>query len=97
MQSAGFSEQDGNLSGEKMNLKPFENETDSYGIDDMTIENRVDRVVMYGSMQLTRDKIGLKRAREMKELLDRTVAALEQEELPDNIAIKPSEEVKNPF
>lgn len=80
-----------------MKLKPFANEIDSLGIDDMTIENRLDRVVIYGSMQLTRDKTGLKMAREMKELLDQTIAALEQEDLPDNISINPSDSVKNPF
>ena len=80
-----------------MKLKPFENEKDSIGIDDMTIENRVDSVVLYGSMQITRDKAGLKLARELKDLLGQTVAALEQEELPDHISTKPSDSVKNPF
>jgi hypothetical protein len=80
-----------------MKLKPFENETDSIGIDEMTIENRLDRVVLYGSIQITRDEAGLKLAREMKDLLDQTVAALEQEELPDHITINPSDSVKNPF
>jgi hypothetical protein len=80
-----------------MTLKPFENETDSLGIDDMTIENRLDSIALYGSMQITRDAAGLKLAREMKDLLDRIVATLEREDLPDHISIKPSDSVKNPF
>jgi hypothetical protein len=48
-------------------------------------------------MQITRDAAGLKLAREMKDLLDRIVATLEREDLPDLISIKPSDSVKNPF
>jgi hypothetical protein len=80
-------------------IKPFANESDSVGIGDLTIENRTDRVSVYGSLDLTRDKEGLRHARELRALLDRVVGALEAEKaLPDKIAPPEAPEtVKNPF
>src|SRR3982074_444499 len=48
------------------NFKPFKNEEESLIIDDLTIENRLDRVSLYGSVQLTRDKTGLQQARQLQ-------------------------------
>lgn len=78
-------------------IKPFQDEAASIMIDDLTIENRLDRIELYGSLQITRDKAGLKLAKELKELIDATVAALQAEKLPDHIAIQPPDEVDNPF
>lgn len=61
------------------NFKPFKNEEDALMIDDLTIENRLDRVSLYGSVQLTRDRTGLQQARQLKEVVDAVVAALEAE------------------
>ncbi|WP_448205369.1 hypothetical protein [Azospirillum sp. sgz302134] len=58
-------------------LKPFANETQALSIGDLSVENCVDRVSLFGSLDLTRDKTGLERARALKALLDATVAALE--------------------
>ena len=80
------------------NFKPFKNEEESLIIDDLTIENRLDRVSLYGSVQLTRDKTGLQHARQLKEVVDAVVAALEAEKgLPEHIAVKPTDKVDNPF
>jgi hypothetical protein len=80
------------------NFKPFKNEEESLTIDDLTIENRLDRVSLYGSVQLTRDKTGLQHARQLKEVVDAAIAALEAEKnLPEHIAVKPTEKVDNPF
>lgn len=80
-------------------IKPFANESDSVGIADFTVENRSDRVSLYGSLDLTRDKEGLKRARDLRDLLDRVVAALEGEKnLPDRVPPpEPTDSVDNPF
>ena len=54
---------------------------------------------MDGSLDVTRDKVGLEHARVLHDLLGKIVAALEgDQDLPDKIAAaeKPSE-VKNPF
>jgi hypothetical protein len=81
-----------------LSIKPYQNEEESLAISDLTVENRVDRVSVYGSIELTRDKAGLEQARALKEVIDAVVAALEAEKsLPDHISIKPTEKVKNPF
>ena len=79
-------------------IKPFENEEESLQIDDLTIENRLDRVQFYGSIHLTKDQSGLKMAKALKEILDLTVSALEKEKsLPEKISLKPTDTTQNPF
>jgi hypothetical protein len=82
-----------------MAIRPFQNESESVGIGGMTVENRTDRVQIYGQLQLTRDKKGLGQARELKNILDTVVKALEAErDLPDQVVLtnKPRP-AKNPF
>ena len=82
----------------KCDFNPFKNEADCITIgEDLNIENRVDRVSIFGNIDLTLDKEGLKAAKELKAIIDLTVAALEKENLPDHIAIVERETVKNPF
>jgi hypothetical protein len=79
-------------------LKPFDNESDTYSIDHLTIENRIDQVEIYGSLSLTRDKLGLERALQLKDLVDATVKALQDDAaLPERISFKPTDNVDNPF
>jgi hypothetical protein len=78
-------------------IKPFQNSTESVPLDELTIENGEDRIAIYGSLNITRDKEGLKRAQELKALLDETVKLLSSEKLPDHIQTKPAEKVNNPF
>ena len=80
-------------------MTPFANEADSMRIGDLTLENRTDRIAIYGSLDLTRDKDGLGNARTLKALLDRIVKTLEGDKtLPDKVApSKKPDQVKNPF
>lgn len=79
-------------------MKPFANESDSINIGDMTVENRLDEIEMYGNLAITKDKVGLKLARELKALVDATVATLEGDKnLPDQVPPPQSDSVKNPF
>jgi hypothetical protein len=80
-------------------IHPFQNETESISFGSLTIENRTDRVTVYGNMDVTRDKAGLANARQLKEIMDSIVRALEEEaQLPDKIAQpKATKTVKNPF
>jgi hypothetical protein len=78
-------------------MKPYQNEEDSIAIGDLTVENRLDRVELYGSLHLTRDKRGLALAKELKALLDDTIKALEAEDLPDEVKTAPTDQVDNPF
>ena len=79
-------------------LKPFDNEQDAIVIDELTIENRVDQLEIYGSLAITRDKIGLARALQLKRVLDATIVQLQNDpSLPDQISFKPGDQVDNPF
>ena len=78
-------------------LVPFQNESDSLTIDDLTIENRLDRVSIYGSLQITRDKQGLKHAQALKAMLDSVVTLLKGADLPDHIPAAAAEKTDNPF
>ena len=79
-------------------LRPFENEQDSLVIDALTIENRVDQLEVYGSLAITRDRIGLAHALQLKQILDAAVSALQNDPaLPDQIAFKQTDQVANPF
>ena len=79
-------------------IRPFENESDSVGIDELTVENRVDQLEIYGSLSITRDKAGLERALQLEDIVDAAVKALQNDAaLPDRIAFKPTDKVDNPF
>ena len=83
----------------KKTISPFANESESLGIADLTIENRTDRISIYGTIDLTRDKAGLEHARMLKAVLDKVVQVLEGEKnLPDKITPPDTpDEVANPF
>lgn len=81
----------------KPTFHPFENEADCIQIGDLTIENRVDRVSIYGSIDLTRDKAGLATALLLKGVIDSTIAVLESADLPDHVSLRKPTMVENPF
>lgn len=82
----------------KPTLHPFDNESDSLVIDELTIENRVDQLEIYGSLAITRDKVGLVYAQQLKQILDATVSKLQNDPtLPDHISFKPGDQIDNPF
>jgi hypothetical protein len=80
-------------------FKPFADDAASLGIGELTLENGTARVAVYGQLDLTRDKAGLKRARELKAVLDAVVRHLEAaHDLPDQLPLpEPTKTVENPF
>ncbi len=80
-------------------LKPFADDAAAIAIGELKIENGQDRIALYGSLDLTRDKAGLRHARELAAVLADVVRVLEADTaLPD--AVAPAETprtVKNPF
>jgi hypothetical protein len=79
-------------------ITPYANEADALEIGDLTIENRLDQVSLYGEIQFTKDKQGLRQAKELKSIVDAVVKALEAEKhLPEHITFKPTDQVDNPF
>ena len=68
-------------------MRPYQNEAEAVEVGDLKIENRLDRVTIYGRIDLTRDKAGLENARALKQLLDDVVHTLESDPaLPEHVA-----------
>ncbi|MBJ9984030.1 hypothetical protein IAE19_01040 [Acinetobacter sp. S40] len=78
-------------------FKPFENGNESSNIEDLTLENQVDRVSLYGNLQITKDQHGLTLAKQLQTFLNTIVTELEKQPLPDKIQIKTEEDIDNPF
>ncbi len=76
---------------------PYQNEEETFQIDQLTVENRLDRIQIYGSIELTKDKAGLKRAMDLKALLDQVVEVLSSEDLPEAVTVEEPQTVENPF
>jgi hypothetical protein len=81
-------------------IKPFGDDSGSVGIGGLNVENGLDRVILYGSLEITRDRAGLGLARELAELLNAAVAVLSADpSLPDHVAAETVNRtiVRNPF
>ncbi len=83
----------------KGDMVPFADDAASSAIGSLTVENGTERVALYGSLDLTRDRQGLEHARALKALVDAVVTALEgQGSLPDAVPPpKAPRSVPNPF
>lgn len=83
-----------------MTFNPYADEAATMRLDGMTVENRLDRVSLYGSLDITRDRAGLEQARRLRSLLEAAIAVLEGEgeRLPQQVVTGESTDtVKNPF
>jgi hypothetical protein len=79
-------------------MEPFKNETESITLGQLTIENRLDQVEMYGSLSITRDQVGLALALKLKSVLDATIDHLQQaSDLPTHITFRPTDSIDNTF
>jgi hypothetical protein len=82
-----------------MTMKPFADNSASTTIGELAAENGAGAVTLSGSLEITRDKAGLKRAQALKALAEAICQELESGELPDHVevtAVK-TEDVANPF
>jgi len=79
-------------------MTPFADDAASISIGELTVENGTDRIALYGSLDLTRDKQGLAHARALKALLDQAIQLLEGDRsLPDAVPPVAAKTVANPF
>ncbi|NCI77937.1 hypothetical protein [Acinetobacter kanungonis] len=79
-------------------FKPFENETESHAIHDLTLENQLDRINIYGNLQIAKDQAGLAAAKVLQAYLNAIVIHLEAEtDLPQQLNDAATQEVENPF
>lgn len=81
-------------------IKPFADNDAAASIGDLAVENGTSRVVISGALEITRDPIGLERARALKRLADDLVAELEAGNPPQQFAATQTasvDQVANPF
>ena len=76
---------------------PYQNETDCLQLGELTIENRLDRISIFGTIDLWKDKSGLKAAKELKSVIDQAITELEKSELPDKVELAATDTVPCPF
>jgi hypothetical protein len=81
----------------KQAFVPFANEADVVEVGNLSIENRLDRITLAGDVDLTRDKLGLARAKLLHRMLGDVVAVLEAAALPDALPAPEVKTVENPF
>lgn len=82
-----------------MSFRPYADEATALKIGDLTIENGLDRISLFGSLDLTRDTAGLQHAKMLRDLLEAVVTELERPgfELPEATKTARIDTVKNPF
>jgi hypothetical protein len=85
-------------------FNPYSNDDDVLNIqgDALTVNNGTTRIVLNGTLELTKDQRGLKAALALKEAVDAVVAALQSEgnALVAKVKEEPEQKpgtVKNPF
>lgn len=73
------------------NSAQYEHETDSFLIDGFTVENKLDRIFLYGSLEITKDTAGLEYALKLKRVIDAEIDALKRDkQLPGHIETEAS-------
>ena len=79
-------------------IDPFANEEEVITIQELTLENRLDRVSIHGSVDITKDQQGLEYAFALKRQIDTIVEYLKKQALPEKINVENvAKEIKNPF
>lgn len=85
------------MTAKKKTFVPYANEADVLQVDNLTIENRLDRITISGDVDLTADQQGLAHARRLHEVLTAVVARLEGQALPERLPPPDVQNVANPF
>ena len=66
---------------------PFKNESEVLTLGDFSVENRLDRVSLFGSLDLTLDQEGQRKAKTLLALLQNVVTAMEAQPLPERLSV----------
>jgi hypothetical protein len=85
------------MTAKKKTFVPYANEADVLQIDNLMIENRLDRITISGDVDLTADQVGLAHARRLHEVLGAVLARLEAQDLPERLPPPDVQNVANPF
>lgn len=81
-------------------INPYANESQVLTVDTLSFENGIDVIAIHGSIDVTRDRAGLEKARIILAQMESIVSILERtNDLPDAIANDDDEGgvTKNPF
>ncbi|MDR3430074.1 hypothetical protein [Silvimonas sp.] len=78
-------------------FSPYANEADTLQIGELTLENRLDRIAVFGSLDITKDQAGLAAALALQTALNAVVHTLQTDALPEHISVAPISEGANPF
>ena len=80
-------------------LTPFADDATSITIDKLTIENTKEQLSIYGSLDITRDQVGLQHALALKALIDQAVQVLTSDTaLPQQLPpLDKPKMIRNPF
>ncbi|MHC2001405.1 hypothetical protein ACYQR9_13265 [Methylobacterium sp. CM6241] len=78
---------------------PFADDATVETIGGLSVENGTLAIALHGSLDLSRDKVGLERARRLRTIAEEIVAVLETADLPDEVTRTASNtrKVENPF
>ncbi len=77
---------------------PFADESAVVTVDNLTVENRLDRVIISGATEITLDKVGLKKAEAILALLQPVLSHLRaQADLPETVVTATPSKGPNPF
>ena len=85
-------------------IDPFANDHQSMQIGQLIIENQQDKIIIYGDIDLTLDKLGRQQAQQLHDLTSKIIQVFDKKaDLIDNDAMKEAkieesrENVDNPF
>jgi len=80
-------------------FRPYADAAAVQTIGGLSLENGPDVIAVHGSLDLTRDRVGLDRARALQAAITAIVEALSGSDLPDEAAapVEKPDTVRNPF
>lgn len=76
---------------------PFSDEQTAFCISDLHVENRLDKVSIFGEIDINLDQQGLEHAKILQSMINRVIEELESRALPTTINLKPTKKINNPF
>lgn len=90
------------MADQAVSISPFRNESECVTIGGLTFENRNDRVIIYGNVDITRDQKGLVQIEAIRDLVCSIANSLNSAALINNLPESvdpeaPVEIVDNPF
>lgn len=84
-----------NQSSAKQPFAPFENDHQSMQIGELIFENQMDKVIIYGDIDVTKSKEGLENALKLQKVMNDIVTQLQSAEEADTLLNTKQQAVEN--